>query len=400
MKKYFSFPFYLKLACTFIILISIVIVSTWAKSVIVPLIIGFLLAIILTPLARLMEKYLRFPRTISGIVATIIFTIGVIFVLYILGSQLTKIADDWPAFQQQIMVAVHKLQDWVNDTFQISNEDQLSYLTDQASKSINIGTSVIETTISSLSSLGLMLMFIFLYTLFILMYRRHIVSFLLLSFNKKSQPHVTSVINNTQKMVKNYLIGLFIQMILVSLLFIIAYSIIGLKYAILLAFMTGLLNIIPYIGIIFSLLLAMLISFATGSPSQVIYVVISVVIINAIDGNIIMPKIIGSKVKVNSLAVIIGLVLGEKLWGIMGMLLTIPILAMTKIIFDHIKELNPWGYLLGEENAQNTELDISSIDEYFNHHHRKAISLKEDLVEEDHKVEITQKDAKNIDHLK
>lgn len=398
MKKYFKLPFYLKLACTFIILISIVIVSTWAKNVIVPLIIGFLLAIILTPFARTMEKYLRFSRTVSGIMATVIFSIGVILVLYILGSQLTRIAAEWPAFQQQIIVAIHKLQDWVSDTFKISNEEQLSYITENASKSINIGTSLIESTISSLSSLGLMLMFTFLYTLFILMYRRHIVSFLLLSFNQEAQPHVISVINNTQTMVKNYLIGLFIQMILVSLLFIIAYSIIGVKYAILLAFMTGLLNVIPYIGIIFSMLLAMLISFATGSPSQVIYVIIAVVIINAVDGNIIMPKIIGSKVKVNSLAVVIGLVLGEKLWGIMGMLLTIPILALTKIMFDHIKELKPWGYLMGEENAHPDTLDISSIHEYFEGQPQDTISLKEDLKEKNHQtIEI---DKNNDPHLK
>ncbi|HZH88336.1 MAG TPA: AI-2E family transporter, partial [Chitinophagaceae bacterium] len=189
----------------------------------------------------------------------------------------------------------------------------------------------------------------------------------------------TSAIHKTQVMVKNYLIGLFFQMVIVSVLFIIAYSIIGVKYAILLAIMTGLLNIIPYVGIIFSMLLAMLIAFATGSPAQVAFIVIAVLIINAIDGNIVMPKIIGSKVKVNSLAVIIGMVIGEKVWGIMGMLLTIPILAMTKIIFDHIKELKPWGFLLGEDNTVIDNMDTSVIKSYFNTNIEETISLKDDL---------------------
>lgn len=379
MNRYLKLPFYLKLACTFIIIISIVIVMTWAKLVIVPAIIGMLLAIILTPFSRFLENKLRFRRTLSAIVATVLFTIVVSLVLFILASQLAAIADEWPAFQQQLIDAIHHLQDWISSTFEISNEEQLLYLTNNASKSIGLGTAVIETTISSLSSLGLILMFTFLYTLLILMYRRHIISFLLLSFNTVAQPNVTSAIHKTQVMVKNYLIGLFLQMVIVSVLFIIAYSIIGVKYAILLAIMTGLLNIIPYVGIIFSMLLAMLIAFATGSPAQVAFIVIAVLIINAIDGNIVMPKIIGSKVKVNSLAVIIGMVIGEKVWGIMGMLLTIPILAMTKIIFDHIKELKPWGFLLGEDNTVIDNMDTSIIESYFNTNIEETISLKDDL---------------------
>lgn len=271
--------------------------------------------------------------------------------MFLLGTQMRHMAGDLPAFKEQLISALEKLQDWISEEYNITNEEQLKYLTDNASQSIGIGTTVIEGTISSLSSIGMLLIFTFLYTLFILMYRKHIISFLLLCFKDSMKPKVHSAIADTQIMVKNYLIGILIQMSLITVFFLIAYSIIGLKYIFLLAIMTGIINIIPYIGIIFSMLIAMLIAFATGTPTQVLLVVISVIIIHAIDGNIIMPRIIGSKVKVNSLAVIIGLVLGEKMWGILGMLLTIPVLAMVKIIFDHIQELNAWGYLLGEEES-------------------------------------------------
>lgn len=346
-----SYPFYFKLASVVIAIIGLVYIAIWAKMVIVPLIIGLLLAIILTPIARFFENKLKFPRSVSAITSTVLLTLVVLFIMFLLGTQMRHMAGDLPAFKEQLISALEKLQDWISEEYNITNEEQLKYLTDNASQSIGIGTTVIEGTISSLSSIGMLLIFIFLYTLFILMYRKHIISFLLLCFKDSMKPKVHSAIADTQIMVKNYLIGLLIQMSLITVFFLIAYSIIGLKYIFLLAIMTGIINIIPYIGIIFSMLVAMLIAFATGTPTQVLLVVISVVIIHAIDGNIIMPRIIGSKVKVNSLAVIIGLVLGEKMWGILGMLLTIPVLAMVKIIFDHIQELNAWGYLLGEEES-------------------------------------------------
>lgn len=351
MENTSRYPFYLKLASIVIAIIGLVYIAIWAKMVIVPLIIGLLLAIILTPVARFLEKNLKLPRSVSAITSTVLLTLVVLAIMFLLGSQMSHMTEDWPAFKEQIITALEKLQDWINEKFDITNEEQLRYLTANASKSIGIGTTVIEGTIASLSSIGMLLIFIFLYTLFILMYRRHIISFLLLAFKENTRPKVQSAIEDTQIMVKNYLIGILIQMSLITIFFLIAYSIIGLKYIFLLAIMTGIINIIPYIGIIFCMLIAMLIAFATGTPTQVLFVVISVIIIHAIDGNIIMPRIIGSKVKVNSLAVIIGLVLGEKMWGILGMLLTIPVLAMVKIIFDHIKELNAWGYLLGEEES-------------------------------------------------
>lgn len=351
MNNILRLPFYVRFASAIIIIIGLAIITQWAKMIIAPLIIGLLLAIILTPFSRILENKLKFPRSVSAITSTTLFTLLISFSLYFFGTQFKVISDDWPSFQNQILVAIDKLQDWISATFEITNEEQLQYITNNASKSIGIGTSLIETTISSLSSLGMLLIFVFLYTLFILMYRRHIVSFLKMIFTKEDEVQVQAAISDTQVMVKNYLIGLTIQMASVMVMFIVAYSIIGVKYTILLAVMTGILNIIPYIGIIFSMIIAALITFATGTPSQILFVVIAVVIIHAIDGNIIMPRIIGSKVKVNSLAVIIGLVIGEKMWGILGMLLTIPVLAMMKIIFDNAKNLKAWGFLLGEDDT-------------------------------------------------
>ncbi len=109
----------------------------------------------------------------------------------------------------------------------------------------------------------------------------------------------------------------------------------------------GLLNVIPYIGICISLLISCFIAFATGTVSTCIYVAIGYVIVHIIDGNIVLPFVVGSKVKINALFSFIGILLGEHLWGISGMFLCIPAIAIIKIIFERVEGLKPWGKPFG-----------------------------------------------------
>jgi predicted PurR-regulated permease PerM len=80
----------------------------------------------------------------------------------------------------------------------------------------------------------------------------------------------------------------------------------------------------------------------------VLYVVILYTIIQLIDNNFIVPKIIGSKVKLNALISILAVITGAAIWGIPGMSLSIPLQAILKLIFDRVDPLKPWGFLLGD----------------------------------------------------
>ena len=277
--------------------------------------------------------------------------------------EVAKLANDWPQFQKQFVVLTDDLQSWISRTFGVRRHDQLEYLNDTAKKSISTGTAILEKTITSVGYVLMITGFTFLFALFFLIYRTHLLKFLVASFSENYHEIVFDVIDNIQFMVKKYLIGLFLQMIIVTVLAFIAYTIIGIKYNFMLAILTGVLNILPYIGILTAFLIGALITFATSGTSHVLLVLISIVVIHAIDGNIIMPKVVGSKVKINSLVVIIGLIVGEMLWGIAGMFLTIPVLAILKIIFDKVDGLQSWGFLMGEDD----EVPVlkSTFDKYF-----------------------------------
>jgi predicted PurR-regulated permease PerM len=150
--------------------------------------------------------------------------------------------------------------------------------------------------------------------------------------------------------IQSYIIGLIIQMIAVSTLTTIGFMIIGVKYAIVLGIITGLLNLIPYIGILFAGLLS-IIATLTGSPdlSLIVGVIIVIVIVQIIDNNLLVTLIVSSKVKINAFASIVGIIIGGAIAGFAGMFLAIPMIAILKVIFDRIEPLEPWGYLMGDD---------------------------------------------------
>ena len=112
---------------------------------------------------------------------------------------------------------------------------------------------------------------------------------------------------------------------------------------------TGILNLIPYIGILFAGVLSIVASL-TGTPdlSIMVGVIVVNIIVQLIDNNIFVPMIVSSKVEINAFVSIIGIIIGGAIAGISGMFLAIPILAVLKVIFDRIEILEPWGYLMGE----------------------------------------------------
>ena len=357
------YPFYFRLCC---ILISIVILGFLAilgQQILVPMILGLLIAILLMPLCRFMEKRLRFPRGLASILVSILALAVIGGVIYMMSIEVAKLANDWPQFQKQFVVLTNDLQSWISRTFGVRRHDQLEYLNDTAKKSISTGTAILEKALASIGYVLMITGFTFLFTLFFLIYRTHLLKFLVASFSETYHKTVFDVIDNIQFMTKKYLVGLFFQMIIITVLSFIDYTIIGIKYNFMLAILTGVLNILPYIGIFTALLIGALITFATSGTSHVLFVVIAIGIIHAIDGNIIMPRVVGSKVKINSLIVIIGLIIGEMLWGIAGMFLTIPVLAIIKIIFDRVEGLQSWGFLMGEDDE--VPVFKSTFDKYF-----------------------------------
>ena len=348
-----SRPFYVKLAAVLFSIIAIGYLVIAGKQLLSPLLFSGLLSVLLLPFANWLERRCRLPRGTAALIAVVLIITVIGLVIYFIGDQLTNLGSDWPQFKEQLSTSIDKLQQWIYDTLHVRRKDQLNYVKDATTKLMDSGTVVLGATIISLSSMLLFLAFLFIYTFLFLVYRSLIMKFFIAVFLENNTRVVKDIIAEVQVIMRQYILGLMLEMAIVAAAVALVFSLLGVKYAVLLGVVTGLFNLIPYVGIFTALALSSLITFATADGSgQVISVVVTLVVIHLIDSNVLLPLIVGSKVKINALITVIGVVLGEMIWGIPGMFLSIPVIAVLKIIFDRVDSLKPWGILLGDEHLK------------------------------------------------
>jgi predicted PurR-regulated permease PerM len=347
--KNLKVPFYEKLSLVLVGLIALGYLVILAKDLLDPLIFGFLLAILLLPVSNFFEKKLRMPRSISSFLSILILLAFIGGIVYLVGSQISGLSNDWPLLKSQISQSVTDLQQWIQTALKINVDKQAAYVHNATTKIMSSGTEVIGTTFGAVSSLMLFYAFIIVFTFFILFYRRLLLRFLLWVFAEENSVIVLDIVENIQNILRQYILGLLLEMFIVACVACTVFWIIGIKYAALLGIITGLFNIIPYIGIFTALLLSTMITFATGALSKAVIVAICVVAIHATDANFLLPIIVGSKVRLNALITFIGIIIGEMIWGLSGMFLSIPVVAILKIVFDRVESLKPWGFLFGGE---------------------------------------------------
>lgn len=345
-------PFVLRLALILVSILGLGYLAKIGKGVLAPLFFSVLMALLFLPFANFLERKMRFSRTISTFSSLLMMFILLTGLVYFFSTQLSDFVNDFPVFQRQVSKSFNELQVWVSKSFHLNFNSQMDYINRGLEKLLSSTAIILGFTVSMFSSTATFFIFSALFFIFILNYRRILYQFVISVFHERHYTKVNEAILEIQKIIKVYISGLFIQIIIVSVMSSILLSILGVKYAILLGVLTGLLNVIPYVGIIFSGTIACLISFATGG-NHTLFVLFGYIGIHLLDANIILPLVVGSKVKINALFTFIGLLIGEELWGISGMFLSIPFLAILKIIFERIEGLEPWGKLLGEETKVN-----------------------------------------------
>jgi len=358
-------PFYEKLSLVLVGLIALGYLVILAKEILDPLIFGFLFAILLLPIATFFEKRLRFSRTLSSLFSIIALLVFIGCILYVVGSQIGGLTSDWPMLKTQVGQSLKDLSEWVQHAFHINASKQMVYLEDTSKKIMASGGEVVGQTFDAVSSLMLFYVFILIFTFLILLYRSLLIRFIMWVFSDEHAAVVRDIVENIQSILRQYILGLLLEMFVVACLACTAFFFIGIKYAVLLGIIVALFNVIPYLGIFTALLLSSVITFATGSVKDAIIVAISVLGIHLVDSNFLLPTIVGSKVKLNALVTFLGIVLGEMIWGLSGMFLSIPMLAIIKIIFDRVESLKPWGYLLGsgQEDKKSATKKMKAVTE-------------------------------------
>jgi len=340
--------FYARVALILLGLALILLFMYLGKSILIPLFFAFLIAILLHPLAKSMER-MRFPRAIAAIISVLVFVAFIGGLVYFFSHQVVRFSKDLPHLEQKFTSKVQGLQGWVSDTYNIDDSVQINYVAKSANGLVNTAVNSIATTFFGMVKFVVLTIFFLIFTFFILFHRRLLMHFLLALFHSDHSKRVRSVVLEVHSVINSYVVGLLLEMLVLGILIFTALTIAGIKYALLMAVLAGVLNIIPYIGIYTALFLSMFITLANGTGAQVLAIAVIFIVAHFIDANIILPRIVGGRVKLNPMITIIAVLIGSLLWGIPGMFLFIPLMAILRIISEEVEDLKPWSILIGEE---------------------------------------------------
>lgn len=317
----------------------------YAQGFLVPLVIAALLAMLLLPLSAMLERK-GWPRALAILFCLLLVVIIIGGVSFLLAWQISDLAKDATSIEQNLMKKLAQVRGFIDDTFGISRQQQKEILNSgQPSGRLQ---SLVTTLLAGLGSFLTDTVLMFVYLFLLLYLRDHLKKFVLLLVPAPEKEHAARVMHDCRKVAQKYLAGMSLMIACLWVLYGIGFSILGVKSALFFAVLCGLLEIVPFIGNLTGTLFTVITVFAQGgSGSMVLGVVATYAVVQFIQTYLLEPMVVGAEVSINPLVTIAGLVVGELVWGIPGMILAIPLLGIAKIICDNVPPWQPIGFLLG-----------------------------------------------------
>lgn len=332
-----------------------------AKSLLVPVLISAFLAVLITPVANWLEKY-KTPRILAVAISMILLSIVLFAILYFFYNQFVLLARDLGEIEQRVnelIISYNQLiTTYLDNEVPVSLENIKDTIFSYLYANASTLTQGIASTASSLAIVFMMPVFIFLF----LLYRDFLEEFLLMSFSVQSQEKVKHVLGNVKKVVQNYISGMFVVICILAVLNSIALLSLGIKHALFFAVFAAFLNVIPFLGPLLGATLP--IAYAILTKDSLWYpigVFLAFYIIQLMESNLFTPKIVGGKVSMNPMLTIIILFVGNMIWGVAGMVLFIPAMAILKEILNEIPGMESWAFLLGDTKKQPAPVRSSLI---------------------------------------
>lgn len=344
-------PLYVKLGFKFLVIFFICFFIYSAQTILIPFAFASLLSVLLLPVVNFLEKN-KISKVLSIAISIILAIAFIAGVIYFLSNQIANFMQDVPSIKEHINEHFISLQNWIKDKLHISFAQQNEYLNEQADKLKETGTGYISHTFFSITEALMLLILMPIYTFLLLFYREHIRRFLFAVFKKEYGTGVQNVINETKVMIRSYMVGLLIEMCIVAAGNSIGLILLGVKYAIFFGVLAAVLNLIPYIGMFTATLFTVLVTLTTtDNTSDIVWIIVIFYSLHIVDVNFLMPKIVASRLRINALISILGVIIGGALTGISGLFLSVPAVAFIKIICDQVDELKPWGMLMGDDTT-------------------------------------------------
>ncbi|TVQ15773.1 MAG: AI-2E family transporter [Bacteroidetes bacterium] len=342
------FAFYVRLTVVMLGLVLIVTIMREAKSILVPILVSGLLAILISPFTSLLEKW-RFPKALAVGISVISLLVLISALVYFFYNQVLRFSGDLSLLEARVGYYLGQLNIFLEKHLEgavpISADSLQNAIFQYLYENAGNLTQGLIATASSITMVFIMPIYIFLF----LYFRKFLAEFILMSFEEKDKAKVRNVLYKVKQVVKNYIAGMFVVIIILAILNSIALLSLGIKHAFLFAAFAALLNVIPFLGPFIGAILPITYAFLTKDSLWYTFgVFMAFYIIQLFESNLFTPRIVGGRVSMNPLMTIIALFVGNFIWGLAGMILFIPGIAILKVIFDEVEGMEAYGFLLGD----------------------------------------------------
>jgi predicted PurR-regulated permease PerM len=324
-----------------------------AKSILIPLSVALLMSFILFPLAKKLESW-----GMNKILTAFLSIFGVLLiigaVIFFFSTQIIELSKEFSHFQDKIINTFADVTVYVNNNVSVVENLQKNELFDQMKGWLAESSgSLISKTVSNTATFLAGLLATIIFTFLFLIYRDGLTkAFIAFSIEDKRE-RVVKMFKSVQQVGQKYFLGMLLIIILIGLVNSIGLLIIGIDNPFLFGFLGATLSIIPYIGTTFGAIIPVTYAFVSHDSW---WMAISIAVlfwgVQLISDNFLTPKIVGGSLKVNALTTILSLIIGAAVWGVAGMILFLPFVAMLKVVCEEYEELKPVALLIGNQNYQ------------------------------------------------
>lgn len=322
-----------------------------SRGFMAPIVTAFVLALIILPLSRIMEKGV-IKRNISSLISTIIIFLFSLGFLSLCSLQVQSFINQWPSIKETMEPEIEEFKTFLFEHTALEKESLQEPSMPGAipflEEPLNEGARAAKFVRSVLSFMGVYLL-TFVYIFFILSYRRHFRKFLLRLFPDERKMQIDKILTESADVVQKYLFGRILLMGILAVLYAVGLGLSGVDNFILVALIASVLTIIPWIGNVIGLAMAMVFGYLTSGDLNILWgIVMTFTISQFVESYILQPYIVGDKVGLHPFFVIVFVMLGGAVWGLIGMVLAIPLMAIFTVVFQNVEKLKPFGFLFGK----------------------------------------------------
>lgn len=328
-----------------------------AKGILVPIAFAILFSMLIYPIANWMEKRLPW-RALAILLSFVLALLPLLGIISFFSWQFIDVYEEMPAIWEKLQSGFRQVFVWINRQLHFTRSSPEEWAQNNVKNFLQGPVSFLGSGISSSSTFFVQFGLTFVYAFFFLFYRDAFVQFAIRQTPETPDGNKKAFLKDLQEVGQKYFGGLLIVIAILGLLNSIGLWIIGIDYPFFWGYLAAFLAVIPFIGTFVGGVLVLMYALAiTDTLWQPIAVILWFNLIQFLEGNLISPKVIGESVDLNPLAGILSLIVGGSIWGIAGMVLAFPIMAILKKLMEQVPSLAPFTKLLGKDLGLEVESD-------------------------------------------